>query len=150
VRGLKKNFDKAVLVIEGEEDIYSIRKVHANAIRGMLSSIVLDFGIPVLYTKNPKDTAGLIAVMAKREQDKSRDFSYHERKPHTVRQQQEFLVSALPGVGVQSARNLLSYFGSIKNLVNASKKELVALEGVGEKTADRLLKLFFEEYRKKD
>ncbi|MBI2112459.1 DEAD/DEAH box helicase, partial [Candidatus Woesearchaeota archaeon] len=66
VKDLRSNFDKAVVIIEGEEDIYSIRKVHANAIRGMLASIVLDFSVPVLYTKNPRDTAALLAVMAKR------------------------------------------------------------------------------------
>ncbi len=148
VRGLKQNFEKAVVIIEGEEDIYAVRKVHANAIRGMLASIVLDFGVPVLYTKNPRDTAGLLAVMAKREQDKDRDFSYHERKPHSLKEQQEFLVSALPGIGVQTARNLLNYFGSIKSLVNASREELIALEGVGEKISERLLKLFEGRYEK--
>ncbi len=148
VRELKKNFDRSVLVIEGEEDIYSVRKVHANAIRGMLSSIVLDFGVPVLYTKNAKDTAGLLAVMAKREQEKERDFSYHERKPHTLQEQQEFLLSSLPGIGVIMARGLLSHFGSIKNIITAPKKELMKVEGVGEKTAERLQKLFEDEYNK--
>lgn len=147
-QALRKNFDKAVLIIEGEEDIYAVRKVHPNSIRGMLASMVLDFRIPVLYTKNPKDTAGLLAVMAKREQDTARDFSLHERKPQSIQEQQEFLVSALPGVGVVMARNLLNYFGSIKKLVNASKEELRALEGVGEKTSERLLQLFQEEYKK--
>ncbi len=149
IRFLKQSFDKAVLIIEGEEDIYSVRKVHANAIRGMLSSIVLDFGVPVLYTKNPKDTAGLLAVMAKREQDHSSDFSYHERKPRSMQEQQEFIVSSFPGIGTQTARTLLAYFGSIKGLVNASKEELLALDGVGEKTAERLLMLFGEKYDKK-
>ena len=148
VRNLRKNFEKAVLIIEGEEDIYAIRKVHANAIRGMLSSIVLDFQVPVLYTKNPKDTAGLLAVMAKREQDKGRDFTYHDRKRHTVKEQQEFLVSSLPNIGVQTARLLLENFSSIKNLVNASKEEITSIKGVGEKTADNLIKLFEEDYKK--
>ena len=148
VRFLKQSFDKAVLIIEGEEDIYSIRKVHANAIRGMLSSIVLDFSVPVLYTKNPKDTAGLLAVMAKREQDHSSDFSYHERKPRSMKEQQEFIVSSFPSIGTQTARTLLLYFGSIKGLVNASREELLAIDGVGEKTAQTLLTLFGEGYRK--
>ncbi len=148
VRALKERFTKAVLIIEGEEDLYAVRKVHANAIRGMLAAIVLDFNVPVLYTKNPKDTAGLLAVMAKREQDRSRDFSYHERKPQTMKEQQEFLVSALPGIGVQTTRILLSYFGSVKNLVNASKEELEALEGIGKKTSERLVGLFEERYEK--
>ena len=149
VRNLKKNFEKAVLIIEGEEDIYSVRKVHANAIRGMLSSIVLDFHVPVLYTKNPQDTAGLLAVMAKREQDTSRDFSYHEHKPHSLKEQQEFLVSSLPGVGVQTARSLLEHFGTIKELVNANYGQLTVIKGIGEKTAERILNLFKEEYGKK-
>lgn len=148
VKDLKKNFERAVLVIEGEEDIYSVRKVHANAIRGMLSCIVLDFGVPVLYTKNPKDTAGLLAVMAQREQNKERDFSYHERKPHSLKEQQEFFVSALPGIGVQTAKLLLEHFGSIKKLVGSTREELVAIKGVGDKTAERLISLFEERYGK--
>ena len=100
VRDLRNSFPKAVLVIEGEEDIYSVRKVHANAIRGMLASIVLDFQVPVLYTKNPQDTAGLLAVMAKREQGKEVDFSLHALKPKSVREQQEFIVSAFPNISI--------------------------------------------------
>ena len=149
VRQLKQHFEKAVVVIEGEEDMYSLRKVHANALRGLLASIVLDFGVPVLYTKNSKDTAALLAVMAKREQDTQRDFSYHERKPRTLQEQQEFLVSALPGIGVVTAKNLLLYFGSVKVIVNASREELMKLEGVGEKTADRLVEMFEGKYEKK-
>ncbi|MBS3127228.1 DEAD/DEAH box helicase [Candidatus Woesearchaeota archaeon] len=150
VRDLKKNFEKAVLIIEGEEDLYAVRKVHANAIRGMLSSIVLDFQVPVLYTKNPRDTAGLLAVMAKREQDTKRDFSYHERKPLSLKEQQEFIVSSLPGIGALHAQKLLEHFSSIKNIAKATKLELTEVEGIGEKTADRLLQIFEEEYRKKE
>ena len=149
VRSLKQHFDKAVLVVEGEEDIYSVRKVHPNAIRGMLASIVLDFGVPVLYTKNPRDTAGLLAVMARREQERDRDFSLHQGKPHSIQDKQEFIVSSFPDVGLQKAKKLLAHFGSLKKVINASKEELVAIEGIGEKTADKLLKLFEEEYGKK-
>ncbi len=149
VRDLKNSFPKAVLVIEGEEDIYSVRKVHANAIRGMLASIVLDFHVPVLYTKNPQDTAALLAVMAKREQGKEADFSLHALKPKSVREQQEFIVSAFPNVGLQTARSLLENFGSIKNLVNAREEDLLKMKGVGDKTAQLLVKMFEEEYEKK-
>lgn len=148
MRELRNNFAKAVLLIEGEEDLYAVRKVQANAIRGMLASIALDFKIPVLYTKNPSDTAALLAVMAKREQDTARDFSYHEKKQHSLREQQEFIVSSFPQVGVSLARNLLAHFGSIKNMVNASSEELVSVEGIGKKTAEKLTKLWAEKYEK--
>jgi len=148
VKDLQRNFEKSVLIIEGEEDIYSIRKVHANAIRGMLASITLGFNVPILYTKNPRDSASLLAVMAKREQDKGRDFSYHAAKPKTVKEQLEFIVSSLPNLGPQNAKRLLEKFGSIKNLINARKEELTALDGIGEKTAERLLEMFEKEYQK--
>ena len=138
------------MIIEGEEDIYSVRNVHANAIRGMLASIVLDFNVPVLYTRNPQDTAALLAVMAKREQGKEIDCSLHSLKPKSVREQQEFIVSAFPNIGVQTAKTLLEHFGSIKNLVNASETQLTELKGIGEKTAQQLVKMFEEEYRKKE
>ena len=149
VRDLKNSFPKAVLVIEGEEDIYTVRNVHANAIRGMLASIVLDFHVPVLYTKNPQDTAALLVVMAKREQGKEIDFSPHSLKPKSVCEQQEFIVSSFPNIGMQTARILLEHFGSIKNLVNASEAQLTELKGIGDKTAKQLVKMFEEEYLKK-
>jgi len=148
VKELKRNFERSLVVIEGEEDIYSVRKVHANAIRGMLGAITIGYGVPVLYTKNPRDTAGLLVVLAKREQDKSRDYSFHERKPLTLKEQQEFVVSALPGVGIGTAKLFLEKFGSVRRLVNASKEELVSIEGIGEKTTSRLLELFELRYLK--
>ena len=148
VSALRKNFEKAILIIEGEEDIYAIRKVHANAIRGMLSSIVLDFSVPVLYTKNPKDTAALLAIMAKREQNKDRDFSHHSLKPKSLQEQQEFIVSSFPNIGALNAKKFLERFKSIKNFVNASKEDLTQIDKIGDKTAQKLLDMFEKEYEK--
>lgn len=150
MRQLKKNFSKAVLIIEGDEDIYSVRKIHPNAIRGMLASIALDFNIPILHTKTPKETAAMLAIMAKREQEKDRDFSLHERKPHTIKDQQEFFVSSLPNIGIKTARTLLENFITIKSLVNSNKEDIIKIEGIGDKTAAKLLELFEAEYKKKE
>ena len=86
--------------------------------------------------------------MAKREQDTGRDFSYHDRKPQSMTEQQEFLVSSLPGVGVTHARSLLTHFGSIKKLVDADLEKLTEVEGVGKKIAERIINLVKEEYKK--
>ncbi|MBT3836672.1 DEAD/DEAH box helicase [Candidatus Woesearchaeota archaeon] len=146
MRDLKANFEKSVLIIEGEEDMYSIRKVHANAIRGMLASIALGFNIPILHTKNPKDTAALLAVMAKREQDTGRTYSLHAGKPVSEKEQQEFFISSIPNMGLVNARRLLECFGSIKSVVESSVEDLVKIEGIGKKTAERLVDFFKKEY----
>lgn len=149
MKDLKNNFPKSVLIIEGEEDIYAVRKVHANAIRGMLASIVLNYQVPILYTKNPRDTASLLAVMAKREQNKDSDFTYHLQKPKSGNAQLEYVISSFPGIGVAMARKLLENFGSIKNLVNAKKEDMVKLEGIGPKTADLIKEIIEKKYNKK-
>jgi len=150
VRDLKNNFEKAILIIEGDEDIYSVRKVHANAIRGMLSSIVLDFQVPIIYTKNPKDTAAILAIMAKREQNKDKfDYSLHTAKPRNEKEQQEFIVSSFPGIGRNTAKILLENLGSVKNLVNSNEKELSDIKGIGKKISESLFNIFNKKYEKK-
>ena len=50
-----KKYERPFVVIEGEEDIYSQRKIHPNAIRGVLSTIIISYGIPVVFTRNFKE-----------------------------------------------------------------------------------------------
>src|SRR3989338_7291486 len=140
IKNLKNNFERPLLVIDGVEDIYSVRNVHANAIRGMLAAITVSYGVPILYAKNFKDTALLLNIIAKREQeDTGRDFSMHsEKKAMSIKDQQEYIVSSLPGVGSVLAKPLLKYFKSIKNVVNAEQKELEEVEGIGKKKAERI------------
>ena len=47
-----KNFSKPLVVVQGEQDIYSVRKIHPNAIRGMLATITVGFGIPIIDRKS--------------------------------------------------------------------------------------------------
>ena len=134
---LKQNYERPVIMIEGTDDIYSQRNVHPNSIRGMLATISVSYGIPVLYTKNSKDTAALISIIAKRENDPDKKyFDLHgARKPLTLKEQQEYIASALPNVGPILAKEMLKYFGSIRNIVNASEDRLKNVGNVGEKKA---------------
>jgi ERCC4-related helicase/intein/homing endonuclease len=147
IKELRSNFAKAVLIIEGEQDIYAARNVHANAIRGALASIILGYGVPILHTKDEIDTAALLAVMAKREQQKeSSSFSLHHAKPLTLKDQQEFIVSAFPSVGNNTAKILLEHFKSVKNLVNATQEDLMNVKGIGKNIAKSLVDVFNEKY----
>ncbi len=149
IRNLRNNFERPLLVIEGIEDIYSVRNVHANAIRGMLAAITVGYGIPILYTKNLKDTAMLFSIIAKREQEEtSRDFSLHpEKKNLSIKEQQEYVISSLPGIGINLAKPLLKYFKSIRNVMNAEQKELEKVENIGEKKAGKIREIVDREYQ---
>ena len=146
IKALKK-YEKPLLVIEGDEDIYSQRKVHPNAIRGMISSIIIDFNIPILYTKNYRDTASLLAVIAKREQIKNlKEVSLHTQKPLTLKDQQEYIVSSLPGIGPTLAKPLLKKFKTVKKVINASEEQLKKIDLIGEKKAKRIKEVLEDEY----
>ena len=89
MRDMKK-YAKQLIIIEGNEDIYTQRKLHPNAIRAMLATICIDYSIPLLSTKNNEETALLLAIIAKREQsDEKKDFTLHSAKPLTLKELQE-------------------------------------------------------------
>jgi Fanconi anemia group M protein len=142
-----RKYERPLLVIEGEEDIYSQRKIHPNAIRGILSTILVSYGMPIVQTRTYKETAGLLLMIARREADPSKkEFTMHSVKPLTDKDLQEYIVSALPGVGAVLAKPLLKRFKSIKKLVNAEEKELKEVELIGEKKARRIKEIVDKDY----
>jgi Fanconi anemia group M protein len=148
IKDLKVNFERPLIVIEGQEDLYSLRNVHENAIRGMLATIAVSYGIPVLRTKNAKDTAGLLMVIAKREQETSgKDFTPHgEKRDMTLKQWQEFIVSSFPGIGGSLAKPLLKKFKTIKKFVNAKEETLQKVDKIGPTKARRIKEVLEKEY----
>jgi len=149
VKDLKINFERPLVIVEGEENIYAVRGVHPNAINGMLATIAISYGVPILQTKNPKETAQLMHIIARREQEHGgKEFSLHgDRKPLTTKEQQEYVISALPGVGSILAKPLLKHLRSVKNVIAASLYELQEVEGIGKIKAADIKKVVDEEYK---
>ena len=148
IKNLKNNFERPLVVVEGIEDIYSVRNVHPNAIRGMLATIAVSYGIPILFTKNFKETASLLQLIAKREQEETGSFNIHgSKKPMSIKELQEYIISSLPGVGIMLARPLLKEFKTIKNVVNAEQKDLEKIEKIGPKKAKQINEIVNREYQ---
>ena len=147
LKALKDNFEKQLLIIEGEEDIYSLRKIHPNAIKGMLSTIALDFKIPIIYTNNVKDTVGQIKNIADREFNPKRDANIKfGPKPLSTKEQQEFIIASLPGIGPKLSKELLLHFKSVKDIINANIKDLQKIELIGPAKAKEIKRILDEKY----
>ncbi len=141
-------YEKPVIIIEGTEDMYSARKIHPNAIRGMLVTITVSYGIPLIQTRTHKETAEILMMIAKKEQsDEKSDITHHFAKPLSLKEQQEYFISALPNIGMGGARPLLKHFGTVKNIVNASEKELQDVDLIGPKKSKTLKELFETEWK---
>jgi len=149
LKQLKQNYERPVVIVEGTQDLFAVRNIHPNAIRGMLATIAVSYGIPIIYTKDQKDTAAQLLAIAKREQAFQKESwqPHAEKRAMSVQEQQEYVVSALPNVGLQLAKELLQYFKSVKNVVNASEEQLKQVEGVGEKKAKSIKDAVEKEYQ---
>lgn len=136
---LRDGFERPILVIEGSE-LYNRRRIHPNAIRGALASIAVDLSVPIVMTEDAIDTAAFLHIVAKREQeDVERRPSLHgKRSSMTLKEQQEYIVSSIPSVGPVIAKSLLYHFGSVQDVVAATKDGLVEVDGVGPKIADKI------------
>ncbi len=148
MKELRTGFERPVLIIEGTDDLYSARNISPAAIRGMLATIAVSYGIPILNSKNGSETAALILAIAKREQEETgADFSPHKGKPSTTKEMQEYIVSSFPLIGASLSKPLLKEFKTVKNVVNATEDELRKVELIGEKKAKEMRRVLDEEYK---
>lgn len=138
-KDLVENFKTPIFMVEGE-NLYA-GGLHPNAIRGALASLAVDFGISIIPTRSPEDTAAMIYRLALREMKKiSKEIQLRtERKPLTLWEQQLYIIESLPNVGPVTARKLLEEFGSVKEVINASKDDLKKVDGVGDKIAKKII-----------
>jgi len=142
VAHLRDAYSRPVLVIEGE-GLLTKRNISHNAIFGSIVSIIVDFGIPIITTKNALETADLLNIMARREQreDKKEVAVRGEKTSMSLREKQQFIVEGLPNVSAVLAKRLLGRFSSIKNIVNTSEEELREVDGIGGNIASEILEI---------
>ena len=147
IHRMKSEYENPLLIIEGES-IYGQRNVHPNVVRAVMATIAIDFSVPILQTRDEADTASLIYVIAKREQLPNKtEVNPHGKKPSaSLREQQEYLISALSNIGIVTTRNLLRRFKTVEGILTASKEELMGVEHVGKKTAEHIKEVLCAEY----
>ena len=145
---LSRNYERPIIILEGR-DLYTQRRIHPNAIRGILASIVVDFNISIIPTDNEEETAAIIYTMARREQEnKKRIPKVHGKKTsQNLKEQQEYVIAAISNIGPVAAAKLLNHFKQIKAITTASEEELIGVEGIGRKTAKRIIETTQSQYK---
>ena len=143
---LKSAYMRPILIIEGN-NLYK-RAIHPNAVRGAIASIAIDFGVPIIQTSDAKETAEFLIAIARREQEeRDREIVEHVAKTkRTLRDEMEYVVSSISGVGGVTAKNLLKHFQTIERIATAKEEELMKVPKVGKKIASRIRKLMTTPY----
>ena len=126
-----KQYKNYLLIIEGieEHELYSDddEGISGNAIRGFLLSILLEFKVPIIFTKNYEDTARFIHLLAKKQ--KKETSIRAAKRTRTKKEQLQYILEGFPGIGPKTAKKLLKSFKSLKDIVNASEEELREILG---------------------
>jgi len=120
-----QQIDNKILIIEGldEQELYPNEfSINENAIRGFLLSIVLNYKVPIILTKDSTDTASFLSILAKKqEREMTTNF---RRRASDVNEQIQHILEGFPGIGPKTAKKLLKEFHTIKGIINADEEDL--------------------------
>jgi ERCC4-type nuclease len=111
--------------------------------QGAVITVTLVFGIPLLRSTCPRETADLILWAANQLQRRAKGGAkrpgYH---PKGLTQQQSFLLQAIPEIGPAKAKLLLEAFAAPVGVASATIEELQAVHGIGHSAATKINQVF--------
>lgn len=146
VRALRDAYPRPLLLLEGRGPLRS--GISQEALRGALTSVIMDFGVPILWINDAAEGALFLLTLCRREQrGERRELSLKDRRRAlTPDGEREYVVASLPFVEAKMSKRLLSTFHSVLGVFSASEKELMEVEGIGLKKARRIRELVAGEY----
>jgi DNA excision repair protein ERCC-4 len=137
---LKEHFEHPVVLMEGNVD--EIEEITENPLifYGALSTVVLDFNIPVIPTPSATHTAKLLVSMCSRKDTPKGPYLKKIKKSSDLEKQQLSVLCSLPGIGEKFAVRMLTKFGTPLKVFSATTAELAKVEGLGDARAKKIKK----------
>jgi len=138
---LKEHFEHPIVLMEGNVD--EIEEITENPLifYGAISTVVLDFKIPVIPTPSATHTAKLLVSMCSRKDTPKGPYLKKIKKSSDLERQQLLSLCSLPGVGEKFAVRMLEKFGTPIKVFTATTAELAKVEGLGEARAKKIKKV---------
>ena len=138
---LKENFQFPIILLEGNVD--EIEDITENPLvfYGAMSTIVIDFKIPIIPTPSASDTAKLLVAMCSRKESTNGHYLKKIKKSTNIEKQQLSVLSSLPGVGEKTAVRMLEKFGTPLQVFSASVTDLSKVSGLGSERAKKIRKM---------
>ena len=109
---LKEHYQFPILLIEGDVDEIEELTENPFIFYGAISSVAIDFKIPVIPTPNASHTSKLLISMCSRKDSSKGPFIKKIRKSNDLQKQQLSMLCSLPGVGEKTSIRMLEKFGT--------------------------------------
>ncbi len=139
-----QQYKKSLLIIENYQALYlNDTNLNENAVKGLILSISLEYKIPIIFTKNEKETALYLSLIAKK---KKTEISFRAKQQMTDVERLKFILEGFPGIGPKTAKKLLKKYKTIKQVINAKEEELKSFIG---KKSEKFLELINKLYKGK-
>ena len=137
---LKEHFQHPIVLMEGNVD--EIEEITENPLifYGALSTVVIDFQIPVIPTPSATHTAKLLVSMCSRKDAPKGPYLKKIKKSSDLEKQQLSTLCSLPGVGEKFAVRMLEKFGTPLKVFTATTADLAKVEGLGQARAKKIKK----------
>ena len=137
---LSAAYAKPFLLVEGDsKEVESLVK-NLKSFYGAIANVTLAYGLRVLYTANPRETATAIAELLNHARAKplARMPSDVPPKAREIPRQQLYTVASMPGVGRKLAEKLLMKYGTPRRIMSLTAGELAMTQGIGWKRAEKI------------
>ena len=106
---------------------------------GALTSIALHTDVKPVWVDNYRTAANIIAATT---QHIDKELIIHKELPKKIKTDdvRVDILSEIKGVSVEKAKALLKSFGNIVEISMSDIKDIIKLDGIGNKTAENILK----------
>jgi DNA excision repair protein ERCC-4 len=133
-------YAKPFLLVEGDSKEVETLTKNLRSFYGAIANVTVAYGLRILYTANPRETAMAIAELLTHARAKplARIPSEVPPKSKSVPRQQLYLVASMPGVGRKLAEKLLSKYGTPRRVMSLTAGELAMTQGIGWKKAEKI------------
>jgi ERCC4-type nuclease len=151
----QENKTQPMYILEGGLHSHTGR-LQTSAIMKFINRLIFHYQIPVAQTSSVKETAELLRAITEQQQEKPESLQrktelvkvadgFHMQKKSNAQDPKQFSIASLsqcPGVSVKMAESLVTTFGSLKGVMDASVKDIenvkVGTRKVGPVVAGRL------------
>jgi ERCC4-type nuclease len=130
---------RGILIIEADGSDPADTGLSRESMQGALIAVGVFYGIAVLRSTGPGETAQLLLYLGRQAQKYAHGgLSRPGYRPKGRRARQLFILQGLPGVGPGRAAGLLDRFGSVQAVATASVEELDSVPGIGKGIAAKI------------
>jgi DNA excision repair protein ERCC-4 len=143
-------YAKPYLLVEGDSKEVEKLAKNMKSFYGAIANVSLAYGLRLLYTASPFETAVAIAELLSHARAKPLVKMPSELPPKakSIPQQQLFVVGSMPGVGRKLAEKLLTKYGTPRRVMSLTAGEMALTQGIGWKRAEKIKELLDTKFSK--